>query len=325
MSERTEPGALGDQSSLYDHALRLHRPTPEAPLPRDGMPYPDEDRHRRRGPRESPVDRRRRGMAAAAILDAYFARPDAHPDDLVWAFHEVDVPIHRNEHITAAALRAEAEGVRRTGRWLVRHSPDRCSVLIGLALLATGGAEEDVQLVRTIGLLSDTFGALTADALERRSDGAAALLWLAERVGGWGRVYVVKALCRRGGDEARSWLLRRACDGDLLNGCFAGLVATAAHLHEAITCDAPDDEDAHVGHLARQKPSWTRYVRAAHIADHLAQSEPGRFGLTPERRDDLLGRYLDVLRHPEWSAAARAAVDPEHAGAHGRGDSHIGG
>ena len=62
-----------------------------------------------------------------------------------------------------------------------------------------------------------------------------ALLWLAERVGGWGRVYVVEALCRRAGAEVRSWLLRRACDGDFLNGYFAGRVATAAHLHEAIT------------------------------------------------------------------------------------------
>ncbi|MEU9021389.1 hypothetical protein [Actinomadura sp. NPDC048394] len=341
MSGHGEPGAPGDQSSLYDHALRLHRLGPDAPLSRDGMPYPDEDRHRRGRPRNPANDQRGRGKAAAAILDAHFARPSARPADLVWAFHEVDVPIHRNEHISAAALRTDPVLVRRTGRWLIRHSPDRCSVLIGLALLATEPAEEDIPLVRTIGLLSDTFGALAADALERRRDGTAALLWLAERVGGWGRVYVVEALCRRGGGEARSWLLRRACDGDFLNGYFAGRVATAAHLHEAITGDAPDDElidhtgrllaimagcggmgmtwdgyppvrhvlAAHAGNLAGQRPSWGRYSQAAHIADHLAGSDPGRFGLAPGQRDGLLARYLDVLRRAEWSAAARAAVD----------------
>lgn len=307
------------------------------------MPYPDEDRHGRRRPRSSAKDQRGRGRAAAAILDAYLARPDAPPEDLVRAFHEVDVPIHRNEHISAAALRADPRLVRRTGRWLVRHGPDRCSVLIGLALLATDRAEEDIPLVRTIGLLSDTFGALAADALERRRGGTAALLWLAERVGGWGRVYVVEALCRRAGAEVRSWLLRRACDGDFLNGYFAGRVATAAHLHEAITGDAPDDElidhtgrllaimagcegmgmtwdgyppvrhvlAAHAEHLAGQRPSWVRYSHAAHIGDHLAVGDPARFGLASGQRDDLLARYLDVLRDPAWSAAARAAVDPD--------------
>jgi hypothetical protein len=44
--------------------------------------------------------------------------------------------------------------------------------------------------------LSDKFAALVARALERLDGGTTALLWLAERVEGWGRVYVVEALCR---------------------------------------------------------------------------------------------------------------------------------
>jgi hypothetical protein len=36
--------------------------------------------------------------------------------------------------------------------------------------------------------------------------------------------------------------LRKACCGDYLDGCFAGKVATAAHLHEAITAADPDDK-----------------------------------------------------------------------------------
>ncbi|MCO6009998.1 hypothetical protein NE236_34010 [Actinoallomurus purpureus] len=102
MSEKTERGPLGDQLSLYDHALRLHRLNPDASLPRDGEPYPDDEQHRRR-PHFSD-DQRRRGMEAAALLDAHFARSEAHPGELTWAFHDVDVPIHRNEHIAAAAL-----------------------------------------------------------------------------------------------------------------------------------------------------------------------------------------------------------------------------
>ena len=67
------------------------------------------------------------GADVASVLDAYFADPDAAPDTLVTAFRDVFVPIHRNDHIAAAARRADKDRVKQTGIWLVRHSPDfRC-------------------------------------------------------------------------------------------------------------------------------------------------------------------------------------------------------
>jgi hypothetical protein len=281
-------------------------------------------------------------MEAAAVLDAYFARPGAEPDELAWAFHGAYVPIHRNEHIAAAALRADRRRVQMAGRWLVRHGPDRCSALVGLALLATDWAEEDIGLIKMIGLLSDKFSPLAADALKRRRGGVEALLWLGDRVDGWGRVYVVEALCGAGGSTARPWLLRRACNGDFLNGYFAGKVATAAHVHEAITASDADDQvidhtgrllrmmagasgmgvtwkdypaiqpvlDAHVGHLAHQVPTMARYIDAALIADYLAQTSPSAAGLAPQHKDHLLNRYLGVLRSSEWSETARTGYDP---------------
>ena len=255
------------------------------------------------------------------------------------------VPIHRNEHITAAALRANRRRVQQTGRWLVRHSADRCSAAVGLALLAADWAEQDIPLIQTIGLLSNEFGPLAAEALQRRRGGDEALRWLAERVTGWGRVYVVEALCRVGGAGSRSWLLRHACDGDFLNGYFAGKVATAAHLHEAITRPDADDDlvdhtgrllrimagcggmgmtlehypparivlDAHVAHLGRQTPTVNRYVDAAVIAGQLAQQPPERLGCTEDDRDRLLQRYLAVLDRDDWCANARAGLDPDSA------------
>ncbi|MEU4404769.1 hypothetical protein AB0F88_09605 [Streptosporangium sp. NPDC023963] len=67
--------------------------------------------------------------------------------ELAGAFHGLYIPIHHNEHIAAAALRADKRRVQRAGRWLVRHSGDRCSATVGLALLATGWAEEDTALI----------------------------------------------------------------------------------------------------------------------------------------------------------------------------------
>ncbi|MGW4463003.1 hypothetical protein [Micromonospora sp. NPDC004704] len=342
MSVTPEPGPLGPQISLFEHALRLHRLHPDAPLPREGYPYPDEARPTRRPASRAPEDRRREGVDVAAVLDAHFANPTAPPSELAGAFNGLYVPIQRNEHIAAAALRADEQRVRQTGRWLVRHGTDRNPVTVGLALLTTSWAEEDIPLIQTIGLLSDRFGPLAAYALRRRL-AIDALIWLADRVSGWGRVYVVEQLCAVGSSVARPWLLRQACDGDFLNGYFAGKVATQAHLHEAITQPDTDDDlvdhtgrvlkimtgcggmgmtvasypparlvlAAHADHLSRQPPAVRRYLDAAIIADHLAQHPPKQSGCTEKERQAILTRYLAVLDQDDWCAAVRPNVKPD--------------
>jgi hypothetical protein len=314
--------------ALFAHALRLHRLTPDAPLPDDGNPLPDEDDHRRR-PRPTR-DRRLRGVAAAEVIDRHFAT-NAPPTALAAAVRDVYVPIHRDDHLTAAALRADPRRARDTGRWLVRHGTDRGAVLVGLTLLDTGPAAGDIPLIQTIGLLSEVFGPLAASALRRRPGGEQALLWLVRRVAGWGRVYVVAALCAVGGSASRHWLLRHGCDGDVLNGYYAGTVAMATDLHEAIAGAGVDDAvvdhagqvlkviagcegmgmtlatyphatealAAHVGHLGRQEPAAHRYVAAALIA----------YGLV-ESRDAVVSRYVAVLDRQDWRATARGRLTP---------------
>lgn len=315
------------RTSLYDHAVRLHEQHPGTPLPKDGRPLPAEARRARRGTR---TDWRRVGIDVAEALDRHFAGDDP-PEALAEAVRDLDVPIHRNDHITAAALRADRERVRDTGRWLVRHGTHEHAVAVGLALLASDGDEDDIPLLRTIGLLSFSFGALVADALTRRRGGAEALVWLGDRVGGWGRVYVVEALCRVGGSKARGWLLRRSCDGGYLNGYFAGKVATAAHLHEAITTESDDDLvdhtaellvvmsycggmgmtvddyppahavlDAHVGHFEHQRPTAARLRLVTSLVGHLAGRKPA--GVTAEHQARLIERYRAVLDREEWRA-----------------------
>ncbi|MEV4824634.1 hypothetical protein [Micromonospora sp. NPDC049274] len=288
------------------------------------------------------MDRRLYGADVAVILDRHFNEPDAQASELVDAFRDVYVPIHRNDHIVAAALRADRQRMRQTGRWLVRHSNDRNAATVGLALLAADRAEEDIPLIQTIGLLSDHFGPLAAEALQRRRGGAEALQWLAERIAGWGRVYVVEALCRQAASNSRAWLLRHACDGDYLNGYFAGKVATTAHLHEAITSTDADEElidhtgrllrimadcdgmgmtlehyppaaavlAAHAAHLAQQPPTADRYVDAAIIANYLTAKPPKRCGCTAEQRDRIVQHYLAVLDQPDWRNAVRARPGP---------------
>ncbi|MDV9170961.1 hypothetical protein R6V09_12545 [Streptomyces sp. W16] len=338
MSETAGTALPGSPATLYEHALRLHQLAPGKPLPRDGEPYPDDRSHRGRRHPEAPEDRHSVGKDAALILDAHFARSSARPSELADAFHGVYIPIHQNEHIAAAAERADRERVRRTGRWLVRRGTDRCSVTVGLALLAAGGTADDTPLIQTIGLLSNHFGPLAAHAFETRPGGVEPLLWLAERVTGWGRVYVVEALCRLDDPTARPWLLHRACDGDFLNGYFAGQVATVTRLHEALADLGTDTEmvehigrllhlmsgcggmgltlarypysgavlEAHARHAGSLGPTVERYFTIASLAQHLTTKSPEASGCTAAQREALRAAYLEVLDRAEWARIARA-------------------
>ncbi|WP_439678319.1 hypothetical protein [Embleya sp. MST-111070] len=279
-------------------------------------------------------------------MGAYFARTAALPSELVGAFHDVYVPIHPNAHIAAAAEQADRRRVHETGRWLVRYGTDRNSVTVGLALVAAIGTVEDVRLIQTIGLLSNHFGPLAAHALERLPGGTDALLWLADRVAGWGRVYVVEALCRLDDPVAQPWLLRRACDGGFLNANFVGEVARTTRLHEVIAGTDVDDEivdhagrlltvmtfsqgmgltlsgyphaeavlAAHLRHLERLGPSATRYCTAARLANSLGEhGDAGSIGPV-QRWQPYRDNYLAFLARDDWCEVARDALavkDPD--------------
>ncbi|GAA2287853.1 hypothetical protein GCM10010145_68060 [Streptomyces ruber] len=329
--------------ALFDHALRLHRQAPDKPLARGGEPFPDDALHDHRSRPEPPEDRDLEGREAASVLAAYFARPSAHPSELADAFHDIHVPLGPNEHVTAVAELAGRDRVRRTGRWLVRHGSDQCAVTVGLALIAAVGTVEDIPSIQTIGLLSRHFGHLAAHALERLPGGTGALLWLADRVTGWGRVYVVEALCRMDDPVARPWLLRRACDGDFLNAYFAGKVATVAQLHEALgELDIDSEMADHVGRLlvsmsdcagmgltlaryphagkvleahARSVgalgPTIERYFTVALLAQHLTAEPPEAAGCTAEQQAALRTSYISVLDRGEWTQVAVAGLAAE--------------
>ncbi|MFF2085656.1 hypothetical protein ACFVVM_17920 [Nocardia sp. NPDC058176] len=240
--------------------------------------------------------------------------------------------------MAAAARRADAERVRLTGRWLVRRGTDRCAVRVGVALLGTVPDNRDIPLLQTIGLLSDDFAPLVADAMARCSDGMTALQWLGDRAVGWGRVHVVEKLCETNALASRDWLLRRACNGEFLNKYFAGTVAVTADLATAITVDEPDlalvdhtsvllsqmsdadnmglalDRypaagtvlDAHSKHVARLTPSISRYRDIANLATYVQQADPAVW--SAGCRDRVLDRYLAVLNRPGWVEIARTGL-----------------
>jgi hypothetical protein len=205
---------------------------------------------------------------------------------------------------------------------------------------SASGNKEDTPLIQTLGLLSNHFAPLAARSLQRQTAGPGALLWLAKRVAGWGRVYTVELLCSYPGPEERSWLLRDSCDGDYLNGYFAGQVATSAHLHEAITAIDPDLElvdhtsrllmimtdcggmgmtlknyqpachvlEAHATHAGRLEPTARRYSDITHLADYLHRKAADELSWAPGQREQILARYLSLPDRDDWSDVARTAL-----------------
>jgi hypothetical protein len=224
MSVTPEPGLLGPRYPCLNTRFGCIAKTPTHPYPATESRSPTKnstvDSSTTQCRSQVPKDMRRVGAEAATILDNHFTNPSAPPHHLTDAFHNVDVPIHQNEHITTAAYRADTQHIQETGHWLAQHTTNRCTVIVGLAPLTTTVMnDEDIPLTQTIGLLSNTFGPLAARTFERRG-GATALLRLGDKVDGWGRVYVIEALCRTGGPDARPWLLTQTSSITPAENCW---------------------------------------------------------------------------------------------------------
>ncbi|MFD4347371.1 hypothetical protein ACFWQ6_21365 [Streptomyces coelicoflavus] len=224
----------------------------------------------------------------ALLLDAHFARGSASPGELAAVCHDVHIPIHPDEHITAAAERADGRRARETGRWLVRHGTDRCSATLGLALIAAVG---------------------TADPVTRP--------WLLRRAcdGDFLNAYFV-------GDVVRTTGLHEAAtashvDDEIMD--HAGrilLVMTGSSGMGATLSRYPHAEAvlaAHLRHLTRTEPSAGRYCTAAWLAGNLGEDgDEGSIGPARRWRHHRDG-YLSLLARDDWCGVARealAAKDP---------------
>ncbi|MEU6949728.1 hypothetical protein ABZ957_31535 [Streptomyces sp. NPDC046316] len=349
MSETSGTAEPGTPTTLFEHALRLHRLTPDAPLFRGGAPLPGAERPRPGARKKPPLGYAQGGVDAARVLDAYFDDTGAPPRELARRLRGLPVPVRHDERISDAALRAPAGRARETGRWLIRHGTDIGAVSIGLALLAAAGTVHDIGRIQTIGLLSNAFGPLAAQALERLPGGVEALIWLAERATEWGRVHAVETLCRYVDDHpaVRPWLLRRAAaDGEFLNSYFASEVARLTRLHDVIPAAGDDAEvvdqtgrilhvmtycegmgtslrhyphavtvlEAHVRHLGHLGPTAERYCMATTVFRYLGAEVPAwsdDAGLKA-RWGEARRAYLDLLGREEWRDTARQGLAAGH-------------
>lgn len=183
----------------------------------------------------------------------------------------------------------------------VDSDPDNCPAMTRRSRTgfeAVGITEEDVGLVQTIGLLPNHFGPRAARALAKLPSGSAqALLWPADRVAGWGRVNVMRSLAGLDDPDVRRWLLRKAIDGDILDGYFAAVVVMTGRLHEVLDELAADPELTDC--TGRILWIMKRYYIAAVLERNLGRSSPD----DPDR-----AAYRALLDDPGWREVALAGL-----------------
>ncbi|WP_204018217.1 hypothetical protein [Sphaerimonospora thailandensis] len=343
MSMADERRALDRVPSLFDHASRLHRLTPDQPLPDGGRHYPPGvTDHNHRDDITASLSERR--AALLALLEAFFADPVS-----VTALHDGirDLPIP-----SCAIDRMTVEGLpwlkpdlaRETGSWLVRHSTDVRAAATGLRLLVGTAHPEDIPLIRTIGLLH-RFGCAAIDVLEKIPGAAIQLAWLAERSTGRPHTQAVIAMCRLVDPVTFPWLLRHAVDDRGLVGSHARQVAETVSLADALESGDPDDEvTVHSGKLlqaiastqdysvqlheyadacraiagfavraGQANPSLDLLAAAVTLAEDLRTGHAACLPWPPGKRATTLERLERLVASPRWAqplAEARRSPDP---------------
>ncbi|WP_460399265.1 hypothetical protein [Actinophytocola sediminis] len=229
MSVSSERSALDRPVSLFEHAQRLHRRTPDDPLPAGGRPFPDDgDQPRIPYPERKP--------ALTAALREFLATPSSAQDlhdvctrltissrDVAWVSETVPQPSPRLLDIA---------------RWLVRHGTDRRAVIVGLGLLGGHAEQHDIPMLTVIGRLSFA-DYLAIGALTRIPGAERDLIWLAERSRSHPRIRAVESLLGHRDPAVRDWV--RCTPRELLSSDLARKIAQAHALAELLNGPAVDD------------------------------------------------------------------------------------
>lgn len=328
-----ERGALDHPVSLFAQAQRLHRLTPDGPLPDDGCPLPGSGNY----PSVSYAERR---LALLAVLREFIADRTLSAQDL----HEQCTRLVVTTRSVARALQELApepsQRLLETARWLVRNGTDRRAVLVGLGLLDGNAEQCDVPLIKIIGLLRFA-DRPAAEALAKIPTAARELIWLAERSRSYPRIIAVRALAGHADPVVREWVL--STPGDLLSSDLARQIAEGHGLAEMLGHrDVDDISWDQAGNLLlamtstrNHQPEISRYGQAAVAYQRwvaLADTRPATLEraalltmvaeelctgpaapVVGELRRCLVDQIKDVLTSPPWTetlSRSACSTDP---------------
>lgn len=203
--------------------------------------------------------------------------------------------------------------LREPARWLVQAATDREPLKLGVLLVGSCGAPEDVAVLLEVAR-HDEFTLYAAVSAGNLLDDPTDVWWaMARNVRGWGKIHVVERLRDRALDrpDVQDWLIRHGCDNDVLPEYLAGPCAQAGRLAQALEAGRPDDElldgacvifGALISRGALEDLScYDDGVAAATALIHQLATRCD----TPERLE-LVAAFLEWLERPETPHVARA-------------------
>lgn len=122
-------------------------------------------------------------------------------------------------------------------QWLAMESPDRNPVKCAIALLAYFPTEENCALVTTLGLHEEftLFSAVALHNMLPDESHESALVALAKRVSGWGRIQLIERLPEEVSAVTRDWLLREGYSNSVMLEYTAWDCATKGQLLTTLT------------------------------------------------------------------------------------------
>jgi hypothetical protein len=221
------------------------------------------------------------------------------------------------------------------GYGLATTAPDRGPVKVGLVLLGATGADEALDVIRTLGA-HEEFTLYSAMALQLGLRNPDSELWaLAESVEGWGRIECVERLRHTTDPEIRSWILREgfrnsieyeylayiaADTGGLLEALQAPdvdreLLTAAGEILEALLAGGPAEDIDSYGSGADAVEAYLglMHTRAETIGDFHALTAIHRWlrtdgdwvarrdlGWTETTRNVLASACVEILQRDEW-------------------------
>jgi len=126
------------------------------------------------------------------------------------------------------------------GEYLARRAAQRELAKLGILLLGlVGGGEAHEEVVTTLGA-HDEMTLFAAVALSRMA-GEPAMVRLAKRVEGWGRIQLVERLATTTDPAVGEWLVREGWRNEIMLEYTATICARAGRLHARLADPAVDD------------------------------------------------------------------------------------
>lgn len=343
----------GQRGSLYAH-IRNHIRADTTGLTKGGLDLPDETMDPKRKFVPGALDgafwnsrgneSRKAARAAAPLAAALASATEANLARLYDALRENNAFDYVDALLAALARRhdLDRQRLRALAVWLARRAPDREPVKIALALLGLVGSDADRELLLTLGR-HDELTLYAVIALGKIGDHDRDLFELAQHVGGWGRIQVVRRLAGAGDPRIKAWLLRHGYQNSVMHEYLAYTCAVTGDLRAELSRPAIDTEllDAagdlisalitgcaaegmsdyadgpavtqlYLRHLG-VSPRALRHLLVVgcvlrFVDDARDRSDDERRSWTPELRASLRAHCAEVMSQGYWPAVIREAL-----------------